>query len=68
MTQHPIQVGHPAWSSAGDVDPDEAADTREVWFNRLAGTNTVLAAGHYPVAAIGRVNGVPGETLVWEPR
>jgi glyoxylase-like metal-dependent hydrolase (beta-lactamase superfamily II) len=54
-THHPAQLEHPEWSVAADMDTDEAASTRSHLFDMVAGTGTVLGAGHYPRPGIGVV-------------
>ncbi len=65
VSHHPVQVAHPGWSSAGDVDPEQAAVTRTEVLARLAATGVLFAAGHYP-HPWGRVASRDG-TLHWEP-
>ena len=64
VSHHPIQVANPRWSSAGDVDPEQAAATRAAMFARVAAAGSLFAAGHYP-AALGHVVGREG-SLRWE--
>ncbi len=55
VTHHPAQVPDPSWGVPFDVDPGRARTTRERVFERLSGSGTVMAAGHYPRPGMGYV-------------
>lgn len=55
VTHHPLQAAHPRWNAGPDLDLDLAAATRERMFSRLAGSGTLMAAGHYPRPGFGYV-------------
>lgn len=55
VSHHPLQVANPGWNSAGDLDAERAAQTRQAIIRRLAETGDLLAAGHYPGSGFGRV-------------
>lgn len=44
----PVQLRDDRVRFIGDHDPDEAARTRQRWLAEIAGTNTVIAAAHFP--------------------
>ncbi len=64
VTHHPHQVRHPSWNAVFDLDPPQARRTREALFERLAGSGTVMAVGHYPPPSMGYVE-VDGGTRVF---
>lgn len=55
VTHHPAQVSDPSWGVTFDLDPTAATRTRSRVFERLAGSGTVMAAGHYPPPGMGYV-------------
>lgn len=57
VTHHPVQIAHPEWSAAADVDPTAAAAVRTEIFDQLAGSGTLMAAGHYPAPGLGYIEG-----------
>ena len=52
---HPAQIARPAWSSRFCVDPVQSRQTREALAARLADTDTLLLAAHFPAPTAGRV-------------
>lgn len=66
VTHHPVQIAHPEWGIPFDVDRDAARVTRERLLREVAGTGTVLAAGHYPRPGMGYVEGL-GDGRVFAP-
>lgn len=55
VAHHPVQTGHPDWGVAADLDPELARTTRDRVFTELAGTGTLVAAGHFPRPGLGYV-------------
>lgn len=55
VIHHPIQVSHPEWGVAFDLDADAAEATRRRVLDELAGSGTEIAAGHFPRPGIGYV-------------
>jgi glyoxylase-like metal-dependent hydrolase (beta-lactamase superfamily II) len=51
----PAQLTESEWSTAFDVDPGLARRTREQLLAELEGSETVVAANHFPDAVFGRV-------------
>lgn len=58
VTHHPVQASFPQWGIPFDLDPLQANRTRERVFQELAGTGSLLAAGHYPRPGMGYVETV----------
>jgi len=56
----PVQVTT-NWSGVFDVDPEQAARTREQLFARIADEGHTLVAGHFPFPGFGRVVRVDGK-------
>ncbi len=68
VTHHPLQVDHPEWNVAADVDPDQAVATRARLFDHLTGSDMLVAAGHYPRPSFGRIGMVAGHRVfVFDP-
>lgn len=65
-THHPLQASHPEWNIFADLDKTAATATRRALFERLAGSGTYLAAGHYPRPGFGTVE-VHDATRVFVP-
>lgn len=55
----PVQVTT-NWSGVFDVDPEQAARTRERLMDRLADEGQTIAAGHFPFPGFGRVVRIDG--------
>lgn len=51
----PRQVEHPEWINTTDVDPAQAADTRDQLWRWLAGTTTRVTGAHFPGLGFGRI-------------
>ncbi|MGZ8687232.1 MAG: MBL fold metallo-hydrolase [Gaiellaceae bacterium] len=63
---HPALLDRPEWRYVSDLDADTAVGTRRSVVAELAGTETLVACGHYPGDGIGRmVRSADG--IVWEP-
>lgn len=60
VTHHPVQVSFPDWGIPFDVDPAQATRTRTRVFQDLAGSGSLMAAGHYPRPGMGYVEVVDG--------
>lgn len=54
-SHHPMQLLHPDWSPAFDVDPVLSATTRDALFDRVIAEGRTLLAGHWPFPGIGRL-------------
>jgi len=46
---HPLQVEHPSWGRGMDLDPDEAAATRNTLLERAARRGHLIGASHWDV-------------------
>ncbi len=58
----PIQILHPEWGTAGDVDPQMAEHTRRHIIETYTDSGVLLMTGHFPAPSVGRlvsVGGVP---------
>lgn len=55
VVHHPLQVEHPTWSWIGDLDAEVAAHTRLETVQRLADSDGLLTAGHFPPPGFGHV-------------
>jgi glyoxylase-like metal-dependent hydrolase (beta-lactamase superfamily II) len=51
----PIQISHPEWAFAQDVNPDAARRSREQLLRELDAPDTVIVGPHFPDAVFGRV-------------
>lgn len=60
-SHHPVQLDHPEWSPAFDVDPELAARTRARLFDEAATDGRVWMAGHWPDGGVGRILRVNGK-------
>lgn len=60
---HPVQAGHSEWGVAADLDPDAARTSREMLFERLAGTGWLLAGGHFPRPGLGYIEAWSGQRV-----
>ncbi len=52
---HPCQIAHPEWDTTADTDKDQAIRTRQIMFERLAGTPTLVIGTHFAGATAGRI-------------
>ncbi len=55
VTHHAMQLEHPNWHGAADMDIPEANRSRRALFERAATTEALLACGHYRKPGFGRV-------------
>jgi hypothetical protein len=62
---HPAQISNPDVTYAFDIDPEEAAITRRLLFERLEGSKASLCS-HFPRGGFGRVVGEGGSPY-WMP-
>lgn len=60
-----VQLQHPDWGVAFDVDSTLAQESREMLFPQLAQPNTLVAAGHFSTKVFGRVHR-DGRGYRWE--
>ena len=56
MMHHPIQVARPGMSTNFDTDQKQAAETRQRFLERTAGTNILVVPAHFPGATSGHVH------------
>lgn len=66
VSHTPVQVLHPDWSPAFDVDPEQSARTRSQVFERIEQEGLKIAAGHYPYPGFGGIVRVAGKRR-WQP-
>jgi hypothetical protein len=50
---HPVQLVHPGVHSSADIDPDQAARTRQSFLTGLADTDVLLLGSHFPPPTAG---------------
>jgi glyoxylase-like metal-dependent hydrolase (beta-lactamase superfamily II) len=62
-SHHPVQLDHPDWSPAFDVDPVQSAKTRDRLFDEAAGDGRTWIAGHWPYPGIGRIVRLDGRRV-----
>ena len=55
VTHHPLQVRHPDWGIAADVDRSAGIVTRKALFARIVDEGLIMAAGHYPRPGFGHI-------------
>jgi glyoxylase-like metal-dependent hydrolase (beta-lactamase superfamily II) len=55
LAHHPCQMAHIDWSAAVDYDGKQSAKTRQDFYARYAGTDTLILGGHFTGAGGGRV-------------
>jgi glyoxylase-like metal-dependent hydrolase (beta-lactamase superfamily II) len=58
----PIQILHPEWGTAGDVDPQMAEHTRRRLIETYTDSGVLLMTGHFPAPSVGHLvsfGGVP---------
>ena len=51
----PVQLARPEWSSRFCQAPDESRQTRRTLIERLAETDTIILAAHFPAPTAGRI-------------
>jgi glyoxylase-like metal-dependent hydrolase (beta-lactamase superfamily II) len=52
---HPVQIGHPDWTTTADSDPAQAIETRLSMFARLAGAPILVIGTHFAGATAGHI-------------
>jgi glyoxylase-like metal-dependent hydrolase (beta-lactamase superfamily II) len=52
---HPVQLPHPDWYCAADVDPEISSQTRRDLIERYADTSRTLLSGHFAGPTAGRI-------------
>jgi glyoxylase-like metal-dependent hydrolase (beta-lactamase superfamily II) len=62
---HPALLDRPDWRYVSDLDADTAVATRGELVAELAGSDTLVACGHYPGNGIGRIVR-RDDRVVWE--
>lgn len=62
----PIQVSHPEWAAAPDLDPVQASEHRRRLVDDLAKPGTLGFGVHFADVVFGRVR-PGGDQLVWQP-
>lgn len=55
VIHHPVQLARPEWSSRFCQAPDESRQTRRTLIERLAETDTIILAAHFPAPTAGRI-------------
>ena len=55
LAHHPCQMPHVDWSAAVDYDGKQSAKTRQDFYSRYSGTDTLVLGGHFTGAGGGRV-------------
>lgn len=55
VAHHPMQVDHPEWSGAFDVDGRVSAASRAAFIDRLEAEGIIAAFCHFPGEGFGRV-------------
>lgn len=60
----PVELVEPAWQMIGDDDPAQSRRTRDSLVSEFAGTDTRIAAGHFPDLRFGRLV-TDGENINW---
>jgi glyoxylase-like metal-dependent hydrolase (beta-lactamase superfamily II) len=63
---NPVQVEHPNWSPAFDMQPDVSAKTRRALMERAAPQHTPLLAYHFRFPGMGHLT-PSGDSWLWEP-
>ncbi len=63
VAHHPVQAGHSDWGVAADLDAEAARLSRESLFERLAGSGSLLAGGHFPRPGLGYVEEWSGKRV-----
>lgn len=62
-SHHPVQMDHPDWSPAFDIDPVQSAKTRDALFDQAAADGRTWFAGHWPFPGIGRIVRLDGKRV-----
>jgi glyoxylase-like metal-dependent hydrolase (beta-lactamase superfamily II) len=61
---HPVQTNHPHWSPHFDMQPEIAAQTRRMLFERAAREKLLVLAYHFPFPGLGYITS-SGDGLAW---
>ena len=62
-SHYPAQLDHPEWSPVWDVDPRQAALTRDALFDAIAADGRTLIAGHWAYPGFGRLRRLRGRRV-----
>jgi glyoxylase-like metal-dependent hydrolase (beta-lactamase superfamily II) len=62
-SHHPVQLDHPDWSPAFDVDPVQSASTRDRLFEDAAADGRTFIAGHWQYPGMGRIVRLNGKRV-----
>ncbi|HLZ72744.1 MAG TPA: MBL fold metallo-hydrolase [Dehalococcoidia bacterium] len=60
LAHTPVQLNHPDWPLAAELEPAQAARSRAAVFDRVEGEGLLLCAGHFPHPSMGNVIRVAG--------
>ncbi|MEO0962683.1 MAG: MBL fold metallo-hydrolase [Pseudomonadota bacterium] len=55
ISHHPCQLAHPEWSSGFDTDQKAADATRKAFFDKYAGSPTLIMGTHWATPTAGRI-------------
>lgn len=55
ISHHPCQLARPGWSSGFDTDQQQADATRAAFFEKHAGSPTLLMGTHWATPTAGRI-------------
>lgn len=59
LLHHPCQIAHPGWITDSDTYPNEAVESRERIFKRMADSNTLMIGSHFADPVAGRIVRTP---------
>lgn len=62
-SHHVSQLDHPDWSTAFDIDPDQAHRTRDKIFDEVADDGRLFVAGHWQHPGMGRIVRLDGRRV-----
>ncbi|MGF1512544.1 MAG: MBL fold metallo-hydrolase [Elainellaceae cyanobacterium] len=63
-----LDLQHPEWQTGFDLDPQQAAASRQRLLNEIAGDRTLVTAYHMPFPALGHIRAAAdGAGYEWEP-
>lgn len=60
-SHHPSQLMHPDWSPAFDLDPRQAAVSRDALFDQVITEQAMWIAGHWEYPGMGRIVRLDGK-------
>lgn len=63
----PLQITHPEWGAASDVQPEQAARSRERVLAELRAPGTIGFGNHFADLVFGRITDPPGKPPRWTP-